>query len=55
MASSQILKLRVGDRHYEDYSFVCGKDLTPVDIPISREIVIKNKLFNHEVALPRAS
>ena len=44
-----ILKIRVGDRHYSDISFVRAKDLTPIDINISTSIVIRNKLFNQDI------
>lgn len=43
------LKLRVGDRHYSDISFVRAKDLTPIEVDISSSIVIKNKLFNQDI------
>ena len=46
-----ILKIRVGDRHYSDISFVRAKDLTPIDINITTSIVIRNKLFNQEKRL----
>ncbi len=40
------LKLRVGDRHYSDISFVRAKDLTSIVVDIPSRIVIKNKSFN---------
>ena len=49
MEVSPTLKLRVGDRHYSDISFVRAKDLTPIEVDISSSIVIKNKLFNQDI------
>ena len=43
------LKFRVSDRHYKEYSFVCSKNLAPSDVSISRETVVKSKLFNQDI------
>ena len=43
------LKIRVGDRHYSDISFVRAKDLTPIAVDIPTNVVLKNKLFNQDI------
>ena len=43
------LKFRVSDRHYKEFSFVCSKNLAPLDVTISRETVVKSKLFNQDI------
>jgi len=43
------LKIQVRDRHYSDISFVRAKDLTSIEVDISPNVVIKNKLFNQDI------
>ena len=49
MSGALTLKVHVSDRHYKDYSFVCATNLTPIDIAISRQTILKYKLFNQDI------
>jgi hypothetical protein len=49
MTEINLLKINVNDRIYKDYSFVCAKTLAPVDLDISRQTIIKHKLFNQDI------
>ena len=49
MSGTLTLKVHVSDRHYKDYSLVCATNLTPIDIAISRQTILKHKLFNQDI------
>lgn len=49
MPNIERLKLRVGDRFYNDISFVKANNLTSIDVNITNRCVIENKLFNQDI------